>query len=79
MSLRDLESKVKAFKYVACQVGLKFLQMNVSGQPRQGPTLPDKSYHTIVLSNIPAFGDRCTPPDPTKPWLEMYTLDADVR
>ena len=39
LSVEELQSKVKAFKFVPSNLGLKFIQMNVSGAPRQGPPM----------------------------------------
>jgi len=29
-------------------------------------------YGSLVISNIPRLGDKCFPPNPTSPWLEMH-------
>eukprot|EP01087_Luapelamoeba_hula_P015668 TRINITY_DN4701_c0_g1_i1.p1 TRINITY_DN4701_c0_g1~~TRINITY_DN4701_c0_g1_i1.p1 ORF type:complete len:949 (+),score=126.79 TRINITY_DN4701_c0_g1_i1:71-2848(+) len=75
----EREGRLKTFKFAPLNLHVKFLQMNVQGVPRQGLTLEPKPYHTLTVSNIPIQGDRCTPPDPTKPWLEMYALEYDKK
>jgi hypothetical protein len=47
MSVEELQSKVKGFKYAPCALGLKFIQMSVTGAPRQGPPM---KYRVCVPS-----------------------------
>lgn len=79
MSVEELQSKVKGFKYAPCALGLKFIQMSVTGAPRQGPPMKYRPYNEIVVANVPARGDRFTPAHPSKNWLEMYTQKADSK
>mmetsp|Transcript_21886 Transcript_21886/g.30594 ORF Transcript_21886/g.30594 Transcript_21886/m.30594 type:complete len:867 (+) Transcript_21886:249-2849(+) len=69
----------KAPKYNAPSLSIKYTQMNVLGVPKQGAPIDAKPFHAIQIANIPQFGDRGIPPNPTKPWLEMYTMETDQK
>jgi len=68
----------KLFKYNALVASLKYTQMNPLGIPKQGVTIEAKAYHLITIANTPLCTDRI-PPNPTKPWLEMFTVECDMK
>jgi len=79
LGVEELQGKFKSFKWMPPSLGLKFIQMNVFGAPRQGPPVEFRLYNEVVVANIPARGDRFVKPNPTKNWLEMYAQEADAK
>jgi len=65
------------FKFAPPVVGIKFTQMNVVGQSKQGIPIEPRPYNSIVIANIPTQGDRGVVPNPTKLWLEMTLMEAE--
>jgi len=72
-------SSGKVLKWAPPTFVLKCTQMNVLGVSRPGPTMEAKSYHSIVIANIPVQGDRGVPPNPSKPWLERTLIEVDKK
>ena len=68
----------KSFKYSPPAFSIKYTQMNILGAVKQAPPpLDNKPYNSVVISNIPNPNDKSIPPNPTKPWLEMFTIEYD--
>lgn len=67
----------KAFKYAGTSVAIKYSQMNLLGVSRQAAPIENRSYNSIIIANTPASDIKAVPPNPSKPWLEMYTTDMD--
>lgn len=68
----------KSFKYSAQSVNIKYTHCNVFGIQRTTLPIDSKAYLALVLANIALPSDKAVPPNPTKPWLEMYLYDSDV-
>jgi hypothetical protein len=51
MTAEELQSsKTKGFKYAPCSLGLKFIQMSVTGAPRQGPPIEYKVPRLLLTA-----------------------------
>ncbi len=53
-------------------VKIRFNQVDMTG--RIGPMIEDDAtaYMSLVVSSVPRNNDRCFPPDPSQPWLELF-------
>jgi hypothetical protein len=51
---------------------VRFNQVDVSG--KVGPVIDDDAtaYTSLVVSSVPRNHDKCFPPDPSQPWLELH-------
>jgi hypothetical protein len=67
----------KSFKYSPPGQSIKYTQMNLVGAVKQAPPMESKPYQSIVIANVPYHGDKGVTPNPTKPYLEMQTLESD--
>jgi len=54
------------------EVKVKFVQVDMNGKATQTIDDDPAAYNTILLSSVARLGDKCVPPDPSAPWLEVY-------
>lgn len=64
--------KDKTFLYTPGDMKLKFTQVDLNGKASTTHEDDATAYQSILLSSVPRLGDKCFPPDPTQPWLEMH-------
>lgn len=57
-------------------VRVRFTPVDMTG--RAGPVVEDDAtaYQSLVVSSVPRNYDRCFPPDPSQPWLEVFAQPA---
>merc|ERR1712130_184381 len=51
---------------------LHFTPMNLAGEELDPITEENISLNSLLIANIPRTEDKCFPPNPICPWLEMY-------
>ncbi len=51
---------------------VRFNQVDLSG--KVAPVVEDDAtaYTSLVVSSVPRNQDKCFPPDPSQPWLELH-------
>lgn len=76
MSVSSIQQH-KSFKYSPPGYTIKYTQMNLVGAVKQAPPMESRAYQSIVIANVPYHGDKGVTPNPTKPYLEMLTVESD--
>ncbi len=76
MSINSVQQH-KSFKYSPPGYTIKYTQMNLLGSVKQAPPMESRAYQCIVIANVPYHGDKGVTPNPTKPYLEMLTIESD--
>uniref|UniRef100_A0A7S3DDZ6 Uncharacterized protein n=1 Tax=Palpitomonas bilix TaxID=652834 RepID=A0A7S3DDZ6_9EUKA len=69
----------KGTKTFSIDLDVNYHSMNLLGVESTSATKVSKSYHSIILSNLPRGGEKVTVSNPTVDWLEVYVTDADTK
>eukprot|EP01113_Clastostelium_recurvatum_P023155 TRINITY_DN2767_c2_g1_i2.p1 TRINITY_DN2767_c2_g1~~TRINITY_DN2767_c2_g1_i2.p1 ORF type:complete len:942 (-),score=292.73 TRINITY_DN2767_c2_g1_i2:45-2669(-) len=77
LSLSEIQQH-KAFKFPPPALSMKHIPMNVLGVARPAQTLDCRQYSSVVISNVGQTGDKMVA-NPTRPWVEVYTMDNDSK
>ncbi|KJE91842.1 hypothetical protein CAOG_08646 [Capsaspora owczarzaki ATCC 30864] len=68
----------RSVKFAPPEVSCKISEISLEGVVAQARALPTRAYWSIVVSNVPRAGDRCSTPNPRTGALEVMLVDADV-
>eukprot|EP01006_Ploeotia_vitrea_P036394 TRINITY_DN66013_c8_g1_i1.p1 TRINITY_DN66013_c8_g1~~TRINITY_DN66013_c8_g1_i1.p1 ORF type:complete len:996 (-),score=557.05 TRINITY_DN66013_c8_g1_i1:33-2801(-) len=68
----------KDFAYRAPELETQFTKVDMDGNALSTVTTSSCSYTTLLLSNVPRRGDKCSVPHPSAEWMELHAAATEA-